>query len=334
MTDALTSRPLSRRRMLTILAGAGAALLPGAAWAGGPRRFEWQGTALGADARIILYHRDPAAAAAAVKAAIAEVERLEVEFSLYRADSQLCRLNRSGTIEAPSHDMRRLLALCRRFGDLSGGAFDVTVQPLWRLYADHFAAHPKSAAGPDADAVARARALVDYRRIQLTPARVSLAPGMAVTLNGIAQGYITDRVTDLLRRRGWSNVLVNLGETRALAGRADGNPWSVALAGALDGNGKPMAIPLVNRAAATSAGDGTRFEATGRHHHIFDPARGESSRYHGQVSVVADDATTADALSTALYVMAPGDALGLLRRFAGAEAWLTGPDGRIRRLTG
>jgi len=133
----------TRRRVIAILAaGAGATLAPGLAGFAQARRFEWTGTAMGAEARIILYHTDRRQAEAAVGAAVAEIDRLEDQFSLYRTDSALSRLNRTGRLDAPSRDMRRLLAQCRRFGDLTGGAFDVTVQPLWRLYADHFAAHP------------------------------------------------------------------------------------------------------------------------------------------------------------------------------------------------
>ena len=334
MTAFALSRPITRRRALTILAVAGAAVLPGPARADARRRFEWRGTALGADARIVLYHQDPAAAEDAVRACMAEVERLEAEFSLYRPDSALSRLNRTGRLDGPSHDMRRLLAECRRFGDLSGGAFDVTVQPLWRLYADHFAAHPDRAAGPDRDAIARTRALVDYRRISVFPDRIELAPGMAVTLNGIAQGYITDRAANLLRRRGWTNVLINLGETRALGGRGDGRPWTLVIESAIDGDGRPLALPLIDRAAATSAGDGTRFEPTGRHHHIFDPASGESSRRHRQVTVIAADATSADALSTALYVLPADAARDVVARCPGVEAWLISLDGRTDHIRG
>ncbi|MFO1113726.1 MAG: FAD:protein FMN transferase [Rhodospirillales bacterium] len=113
-----------------------------------PRLFEWRGTALGAEACIAPYHRDEAAAGAAVGAAVSEVERLEGEFSLYRPDSALVKLNRDGVLDRPSLDMLRLLQASIRFGEMSGGAFDVTVQPLWELYARHFAAHPDDAAGP------------------------------------------------------------------------------------------------------------------------------------------------------------------------------------------
>jgi len=326
---------LNRRRALTILAaGAGLALLSWLPARARPRQFEWTGTAMGAPATIRLYHDDRDAAEAAVEAARAEIDRLEDLFSLYRANSELSRLNRDGVVAAPAHDMRRIMALAKRFGDISSGAFDVTVQPLWRLYADHFADRDADPAGPDGDAIKRVLARVDYRLISVAPARIALAPGMAVTLNGIAQGYVTDRVAELLRRRGWSNVLVNLGEIRALDGHPDGSPWTVALDDTRANGGGPVVIPLANRATATSGGFATRFEPTGRHHHLFDPAAGESSRHYRAVTVVADDATTADALSTALYVTAPERATALVRRAGAIEAWLTRADGATARIAG
>lgn len=191
-------------------------------------RYTWRGAALGAEAHIILHHRERAAAEAAVRAAVAEIDRLEADFSLFRSDSAVSRLNREGRLEAPSLDMLRLLDESRTWSERSGGAFDITVQPLWRLYAEHFAGRA-DAEPPSPAAVARALALVDYRKVAIAADRVTLAPGMAVTFNGIAQGYITDRVADLLRDQGWSHVLIALGEMRALGPRGDGRPWAVAV---------------------------------------------------------------------------------------------------------
>ncbi|MBC8339968.1 MAG: FAD:protein FMN transferase [Rhodospirillales bacterium] len=337
----------SRRRALTVIAGIGAGfLMPGAVCATPLRRYEWRGTALGAEASIILYHADHKEAEHAVRRAVLEIERLESEFSLYRAESALCRLNRNGFLDAPSLDMVRLLSECRRFGDLSDGAFDASVQPLWRLYADHFAGHPGDGSGPPRTAVEAARLLVDYRRVDIREGRIVLGRGMEITLNGIAQGYITDRVVDLLRRHGWSNVLVNLGELRALDGRGNGNPWVVMLDGALagsDGAGGTLTVPLDNRAMATSAGSGTRFDSSGRHHHLFDPASGDSPGHYRAVSVSAPDATTADALSTAIFTAPPARAASMMTRAASmitragradVAAWLTDAGGRTKFLKG
>jgi len=322
-----TARRIGRRRAITILAaGTGAALLPKASRSAAPSRFEWRGRALGAPARLVLYDRDRAtAAAAAVAACVAEVARLENEFSLYRPDSALSRLNRQGWLDAPSHDMRRLLLEGQHFGFLSDGAFDITVQPLWRLYAEHFAANPEATKGPPCAALAVALDLVDYRKLRVADDHIAILPGMSVTLNGIAQGYITDRVADLLRARGWHHVLVDLGEIRALDGRPDGQPWLIGLAAA----GK---VPLADQAVATSAGAGTPFSQDARSHHLLDPRSGHSANTYRSVTVVAGRATAADALSSAIYAAPRGEAARLLRTGGGIQARLTDMSGGVHHV--
>lgn len=100
---------------------------------------------------------------------------------------------------------------------------------------------------PSAEEVAAARQLVGWQGIEVEPSRLALARrGMAVTLNGIAQGYITDRVAEMLRGAGMGNVLVSLGETRALGPHPEGRPWEIAPAEGAD------ALPLSDGALATS----------------------------------------------------------------------------------
>ena len=310
---------LTRRRFIAIAATA--SLLPGTTTAR-PRRFEWRGGALGAQARIVLYHPDRQAAEAAINACLDEISRLEDQFSLYRPGSALRRLNAAGQLASPSHDMRRLLDLCRQYGAVSQGAFDPSVQPLWQLYADHFANQPGDAAGPPLDAIRAVQRRIDYRRISVGAAEISLDPGMSLTLNGIAQGYITDRVADLLRARGWSDVLLNLGEIRALPGRS----WSIGLPD--DG---PV-LAMSNAALATSAGAGSPFSRPGGPHHLLHPRTGQSAGRYTTVSVLAPTAVAADGLSTALYLSPPDRAADLLRRGGGRQAWLRQSNGDVRHL--
>jgi thiamine biosynthesis lipoprotein len=218
--------------------------------------------------------------------------------------------------------------------ELSGGAFDVTVQPLWELYAAHFAARPDDLAGPPADRIEAARRRVDYRAVALDGARIRfLRPGIAVTLNGIAQGYITDRVADLLRAAGFASVLVQLGETLAGAPRSDGQPWRVGIPDPFAPDRVIETLAGVDVGIATSSGRATRFDASGRHHHLFDPTTGQSAERCASVTVLAPRATTADALSTALAVLPPRAAPRLLRQ-ADAAALFVAADGSRRWLKG
>ena len=323
---------IARRRVIRLTAVAGGLALAGpilrAAAGGRPAAEIWRGTALGAEASITLYHEDAGEARRLLRAAVAELRRLEGVFSLYREDSALSRLNREGRLAVPPLELVELLAAARAFAERTGGAFDPTVQPLWRLYARHFARPGADPAGPPAAAVEAARALVGWRDLRVESTGIALARrGMAVTLNGIAQGYITDRVADLLEREGMRTVLVDLGEIRAVGRHPDGRPWR---AGIRDprGEGLLRVLPLAGRALATSAGSGTRFDAAGRFHHLFDPRSGASAQRYLSVSVLAPRATVADALSTALYVMSDGEREALRDGPEGVEAWILHTDGR------
>ena len=320
---------LTRRRFIAI-AGV-AALVPGSVAAFETVR--WRGQALGAEASITLHHPDRAEAEALIAECVDEVARLERVFSLYRHDSALSRLNLAGHLPAPPTELVSLLDEARHVHDLSGGAFDVTVQPLWDLFARHFATPAADPEGPSPDAVAAARALVDGRGVRTSVEEVAFVrPGMAVTLNGIAQGFITDRVAERLTAAGIRNVLLDLGETRALGPRGDGLPWRVGIADPNQPGGITRVLEVSGRAVASSGGYGTMFDRMGRFHHLFDPATGLPARRWAGVTVLADTATAVDALSTALFTADPTRAAAILRDGGGREAWLVAADGRVTQL--
>lgn len=297
----------------------------------------WRGTAMGAPASMTLLHPDRDEARARIDACVREVERLESVFSLYRPDSALSRLNTAGRLAAPPQELLELLSFALSLSERSGGAFDPTVQPLYRLYAGHFARPGAAAGGPPAQAVERVRRLVDFAAVTVRPGRIELRPGMAITLNGVAQGFITDRVAQLLRDAGFDHVLVDLGEARALGHRPGGAPWQAAIADPRQGAGTLLELPLGEAtgawpALATSAGSGTRFGSDPRLHHLLDPHTGRSANHHLSVSVAAARATLADGLSTTLAVLEPRRAAGLLAAYPSARAFLLGADGRLATL--
>jgi thiamine biosynthesis lipoprotein len=309
-------------------AGIASTLLPGKLSEAAASPQGWHGTALGAEASITLHHPDPAEGHRLIAAAIAEVRRLERIFSLYRANSVLSTLNRTGALDAPPAELVQLLSEVRRYGAMTGGAFDVTVQPLWMLYRNHFSQKDADPAGPSSTEIRNVLALVGYQSIETDPQRIAFArPGMAVTLNGIAQGFITDRIADLLRAGGLESVLIDLGEIRAFGRHPAGRPWRAGLKDPFAPERIARRINIDNRALATSGGYGMRFDADGRHHHLFDPRRGHSSNLYASVSVIAPTATEADALSTAFAVMRPGALAALAGRLPDVMAFLTRPNG-------
>ena len=321
------SRPaggMTRRRFIRIsgaVAGLSIAALGG--WtrlaAGSPLLHEWTGIALGADACLRLYHPDAAEAERLIADALAEVHRMERVFSLYDKTSALCRLNRDGVLVDPPQELVELVAASVGYARATSGAFDATVQPLWDVYAGHFGVAGADPDGPPPSAIDRALAKCGYRRVSVDATRIRFdQAGMAMTLNGIAQGYITDRVAELLRARGVAHTLIDMGETRALDDHPSGRPWSVGIQDPSH-TGIIKTIDLDNQAISTSGGYGTKFDAAGRFNHIFDPATGSCATRYRSVSVIAATATCADALSTAFSVM-PIDRVGGVLAETGAVA--------------
>jgi FAD:protein FMN transferase len=331
---------LGRRRAITILgAFAGMPLLATDRRATDPAvLYQWTGTALGSPARVLLYHPRQVQVRHVMALCAAEIERLERIFALYRDDSEVARVNRDGRIARPSNDLLLVLSACERLSVLSDGAFDVTVQPLWELYARHFFGDPTPPPeGPEPRAVAAARSLVNWKEIAFSGKQVALQrPGMGLTLNGIAQGYVTDRIVDILRDNGFDRLLCDFGKSEiAVIGRhADNRPWRVGLADPQQPERFASVLDLLQGALCTSGGYGTKFEPTGKYHHLFNTATGASANNYVAASVFAPSAMVADALSTALYVTPPRRTRDLLANYPGATALMTLPGGAVQHLPG
>jgi thiamine biosynthesis lipoprotein len=321
----------TRRRFIRIAAAATLAQLAGPAVGGRAEeeRFsDWRGLAMGNLTRIEVRHPDRARAARILAAAAQEVARLESLFSLYRADSALVRLNRTGLLVDPPLDLVRLLAEARNYSESTGGAFDVTVQPIWQAYAAHFFREGADPAGPPAGMIRRAAKLVGYRALEVEPGVIRLArPGMALTLNGIAPGCMTDRIVELLKNEGLEHALVDLGEIRAVGVRGPGQPWRSGIRDPRHDGRVAMALPLADQALATSGGSGFRFDRNGCFHHLFDPRNGSCPHAYASVSVVAPTATAADALATACCLMPPDRLAAALRTGGATRAIVILPSG-------
>ena len=305
---------ITRRRFVAISAvalGVTAAGLPFPAAANAPLA-RWRGVALGAEASITLRHPQ---ADRIISACRAEIARLERIFSLYDAGSALSRLNADGKLDAPPFELLELLGQCGALHAATGGLFDPTVQPLWAAYAEAFS----SGRSPDGAILDQALRRVGWAGVSAEPGRiVFLKPGMALTLNGIAQGYVADRVAALLRAEGLTDVLVNTGEMRALGGHPDGGAWPVSFD---DGRGGSTgSIDLRDAALATSSPLGTAFDAGGRVGHILDPRTGQPAAPGWRlVSVTAKTAALADGLSTAMCLMTRAEIDRALARFPDAR---------------
>ncbi len=289
----------TRRRALTILAGL--AVLPmiggqaGRAAQTGLDTRSWRGVALGAKARIILDHPD---AETLLARALEEIRRLENIFSLYKRNSELSRLNREGFLLQPSLEMVELLSGCAALNLRTAGVFDPSVQALWSLYARAWS----KGRPPDAGQIKAALAVTGWKYVKFSAGAVSFErKGVQLTLNGIAQGFIADKIAGFFRRNGVGDVLVNTGEIAALGLAPDGRAWRVNF----DDNG--AGVDLTNAAIATSAPLGTVFDEEGTIGHILDPRTGYSGGNWSKVTVICGSAAKADGLSTAFSLMSADD---------------------------
>ena len=143
--------------------------------------------------------------------------------------------------------------------------FDITVQPLWELYYENFILSNKSSP-PNKSKIKETLKLVNWNNVKVTEDRISLHNNTSITLNGIAQGWITDQITILLKKNGFTNTLVDFGESYASGLYEEKRNWNILI----QGRNTDRVISLSNKAIATSAGHGTIFEPTMKYHHIFN----------------------------------------------------------------
>ena len=321
---------VTRRRAIGITAAvAGLSLVPlGRAGRAEASLVTWRGHAMGALASLQIHHTDRRLAERLVQRAVSEVRRLERLLSLYHDDSALVALNRSGVLLAPAEDLVRVLHECKHYWELTGGAFDPTVQALWALYRDHFSKEGHDPAGPSADARRAALDKVGFRHVVFDGNRIVLRRGMGLTLNGINQGYATDRVVEILRSEGIEHSLVDMGESRALGDRPDGQPWRIGIADPNAPERTGEILGVTDKALATSGGYGFHFDPEGRFNHLFDPNSGGCAARYRSVTAVMPTATAADALSTAFSLMPEATISKVLASVGAGEVHATAASGR------
>jgi thiamine biosynthesis lipoprotein len=328
---------VTRRRFLRVVAavaGLPAVIATVRATAPNVRLCSWRGEVLGTLAEVSLWHPDAAFARRTILRVRQEIDRFERIVSLYRRDSEISRLNETGTLMKPSPELRKLVEESQRLGELSGGAFDISVQPLWRLYETHFWSRTDIQPDIAARACDVARSVVDFHGIESGAGALRFTrPGMAITLNGIAQGYISDVIADMLRNEGFENAVVDLGEYRTIGRHPDGRPWRIGIRDGRNPGSVDRIIDLEDMALAVSGGYGTTFEASGRFHHIFDPRTGASANTVVDVAVIGPRATAADGLATAMCVGGETLATTLLAAYPHTRAMVTRLDGTSMTFT-
>lgn len=322
------------------LLGLVAALLSGCAGSNDApwRKLEYSQIVMGVRARVTVYSKDEDAAREAVKAAFAEMNRFDAMLSDYRRDSQLSRVSDSANEPFPIGpfskdpvlpDFQTVLRKAQHFAAVSDGAFDITCGPvvnLWRRAR-------KTGQLPTEAEIVAARNATGWRRMEILPDRrggefhtIQLDNGMRLDAGGIGKGVAADRAREVLSAKGFDRCLIALAGDMAVGEPPPGElGWRIGVwtGDEVSGNATD-AVPTISvaRCGVSTSGDAEQFvEIAGvRYSHIVDPRTGWALTNPISATVVAPDATTSDALGTAVCVMGEAEGVRMIEDYAGAFA--------------
>lgn len=313
-----------------------ACFVPPAAPGPAPARYEFRETHMGTEFKILLYTTNAEIARRACRAAFDRVAALDGALSDYDPESELMRLcdRAGGPPVAVSADLFDALSRSVALAERSGGAFDPTVNPVVRLWRRA----RRERKLPDPAALARARALVDYRRVELDAQARTVRLGVAkmkLDLGGIAKGYAAEAAMSVLKQHGLTRALVAAAGDIVVIGSPPGSPegWPIAIEPIEPGFATPV-IRLKDGAVSTS-GDSAQFvEIDGvRYSHIVDPRTGLGLRSRSSTTIVAQDGATSDGLGTAVSVLGPERGLRLVEETPGTAAFIQRVvDGRVETV--
>lgn len=261
-----------------------------------------------------------------------EITRLSRLLSRHDSSSPLAELNRTGRLSDVPGELRDVVVESLAFHQQTRGRFDVTVAPLIDLYQACAAAGRE----PNEAEISRVLDVIGGDGVRADGSSLVLTrPGMGVTLDGIAKGYIVDRASDVLRRYGIDNHLINAGgDIRTCGCAARGKKWSVAIQDPQKRKEYPDIINMESGAIATSGNYEVYYDQEKLFHHIVNGRSGHSPRLSASVSVIAPTVLEADALSTAVFVLEPQEGIEFINRRPRCECLVIGRQGGIRTSAG
>ncbi|MEM8533626.1 MAG: FAD:protein FMN transferase [Chloroflexota bacterium] len=323
-----TGKSLTRRQFIRVLAvGTGASVATGLGL-GLQTQSQLQTInetrlLMGTLVSLTLVSQDHDIAQTAVTAAFDRMAELEAIMSCFNPHSQLSRLNRDGYLVAPPPALYEVVQEAMRISVLSDGAYDPTMKPLGDLYAECW---NNQQSLPSAEQIDQTRKLVDRRNMVVAENEIHFTqPGMGLTLNSIAKGYIVDAGVAMLKAHGFTNVLVDAGgDLMAIGERASEQTWEVGIASPRKERGKGLLthLNIANGAVATSGDYQQVYSHDRMQHHILDPRTGYSPSELASATVTAPNTMLADVLATTLMVLGVSDGLALMTHFDDCEAYL------------
>ncbi len=297
-----------------------------------PARAEWHAreeAVMGTRIAVEVWHKDPAVAAAAIDAVIAEMHRIDELMSHYKPESQLSGVNRDAATAPVKVDpeLSRLIARALEFSEISAGAFDITYASVGYLYDYREHRHPTEAQ------IQAALPTVNWRHVVVDPVASTvrfLRPGVRIDLGGIAKGHAVDSGIAILRARGITNATVTAGGDSRILGDRRGRPWVIGIRHPDDRNRVIARIPLEDSAISTSGDYERYFDEDGvRYHHIIDPKTGKSPHGVRSVTIIAPTSTLAEGLTKSVFIMGTERGLALVEAQPDVDAVVVTAEGRV-----
>jgi thiamine biosynthesis lipoprotein len=323
---------LNRRQFLSLSSGASLMLLGGNSQAQtkGLQKHVRRSFALGAEITFTVFHHNSKVAEQAMDEALVQIDKVENLMSLYRPDSQLNQINREGILRNPDPLLVDVLKRAKELSKLSEGAFDVTIQPLWRL----FRKNALKGQLPNPSAIAKVKEKVGWQFMDVEDGLICMnKAGGQISLNGIAQGLAADVAQKALKNHGIEHALIDAGELSPLGKPQHREAWKIGIQHSRKDEylGK---INLTNRCLSSSGDYQVKFSEDFRHNHLFDPRTGYSPTELSSVSVLAPSAMEADALSTALFVLGQEKGMSLIKKIPQTDALFVNKKGHIQHTEG
>ncbi len=281
--------------------------------------------------RIVLYAPDTACASKAARAALARIQTLDHIMSDYDPSSELVKLSdkAGGPPVKVSADLFRVLSAGEDLAQRSGGAFDITVGPVVRLWRRARRQHEL----PDPARLSQARSLVGYQNLRLdleTRTAELLKPGMRLDLGAIAKGDAADQALIILKEFGITRALVAAAGDIVL-GEPPPNEagWRIGIEAFESPRAEPQQYLILHNCAVSTSGDSEQHLDIGgvRYSHIIDPRTGMALKGYSRITVVAPNGILADCHATVLSVLDPKQGLELIATTPGATALIMTRDG-------
>ncbi len=260
------------------------------------------------------------------KEAIELCEKYDGLLSVTKENGDIYKLNQLGEYPVADETLE-IIKAALEYGKESEGLFDISVRPLSALW--NFTAESPSV--PTKAALENALKSVDYRKIKIEDNRVTLPSGGGIDLGGIAKGYIADKIAEIYKTKAVSGI-INLGGNILVVGeKPNGQPFEIGIKKPFSENKTACLLELEEGSAVTCGIYERYFEVNGEvYHHILNPKTGypESSGLHS-VTVICENSTDADALSTTLFLMGEEKAKEYLKTRPNTHAVFIKEDGSI-----